>query len=251
MHFSRTAILALPLLAAAAQEQSPLDYAKEQAQNIFNKISSFLPNPNTQHPVEAAAAKAGALNINVLNINNWKSTIQPNTRTYGDKPDEWWVLFTGGNKTCYGQCTRMETAFNASAAALAVVPSAPNLALVNCDHQPILCNSWAAGPPELWILEVSAPGTPVDVRINRMNMTSATVKDFTDLHSSRSWVNKPKYEGYFHPFDGPIAKLGLAQPIGYIIWGFSVIPSWAFMIGVSFLSRTIMSVLWKEPARRN
>lgn len=240
MRFASTAILALPLLVVAAQQQSPLDYAKEQAQYYFDKISSYIPNPNTEHPVEAAAAKAGGKSIDILTINNWRSVLQPSSKTYSEKPDEWWVLITGGNKTCYGQCAKMEAAFNESALAFKAVPSAPNLAYVNCDQQPILCNSWAAGPPTLWLFEVREPGNPVDIYIHRLNTTTTTVKTFVDLHSTRPWTNLPKYEGYFHPFDGPIAKYGLGQPLGYAIWIFSVIPSWAIMIGVSFISRSIM-----------
>lgn len=240
MRFASATLLALPLLAAAAQQESPFDKAKEQAQYYFNKLSSYIPNPNAQHPFEAAASKVGAKNVNVLTIDNWKSTLQSSSRSYSQSPEEWWVLITGGNKTCYGQCAKIETAFNETAAIFAVTPSAPHLAYVNCDHQPILCNSWAAGPPTMWIFEIGATGTPVDIHIINLNTTTTDVKMLTELNSKRSWANRPKYEGYFHPFDGPIAQYGLAQPLAYLIWIFSVIPSWAFMIGVSFLSRTMI-----------
>src|SRR5450432_2509349 len=128
MRFASAIFLALPLLAAAAQEQNPLDYAKEQAQYYFDKISSYIPNPNREHPVEAAAAKAGGKTIDILNINNWKSILQPESKAYGEKPEEWWVLLTGGNKTCYGACGKIEAAFNESALAFKAVPSAPHLA---------------------------------------------------------------------------------------------------------------------------
>jgi hypothetical protein len=89
-------------------------------------------------------------------------------------------------------------------------------------------------------MQVGAAGAPTDIRIQRMNTTSTTPQTYVDLQASRSWEALPKYEGYFHPLDGPIAKYGLALPLAYFIWFFSVIPSWAFMIGVSFFSRTIM-----------
>jgi hypothetical protein len=249
MRFTSATLLALPLLAAAAQQQSPIDFAKERAQYYFDKVSAWIPNPNQQvAPVEAAAAKAAGKNVNILTIDNWKSTLQSSSRSYSEGPEEWWVLITGGNKTCYGQCGKIETGFNETAAAFAVVPSAPHLAYVNCDYQPILCNSWAAGPPTMWIFEVGAPGAPVDIHIVHLNTTTTDVKTFTDLHSKKTWAKQPKYEGYFHPFGGLVAKFGIAQPLAYAIWIFSVIPSWAFMIGVSFLSRTMMSVMWKQPA---
>lgn len=248
MRFSSATYLALPMLAAAAQQQSPIDQIKEQAQYYFNKFSSFIPNPNLQHPVDAAASKLGSKNVNILTIDNWKSTLQPSTRPNSETPEEWWVLITGGNKTCYGQCAQVETAFNETAAIFAATKSHPHLAYVNCDYQPILCNSWAAGPPTMWILEVGVPGSPVDIHILNLNTTTTNAKMLTELYTKRSWTNRPKYEGYFHPFDGLIAQYGLAQPFAYVIWIFSVIPSWAFMIGVSFLSRTMMSVMWRQPA---
>jgi len=241
MRFSSATFLVLPLLAAAAQQQSPIDQIKEQAQYYFNKISSFIPNPNLQHPVDAATSKLGSKHVNVLTIDNWKSTLQSSSKAYSETPEEWWVLITGGNKTCYGQCAKIETAFNETTVVFAASKSAPHLASVNCDYQPILCNSWAASPATMWIFEVGAPGTPVDIHILNLNATTTDAKMLTELHTKRSWANRPKYEGYFHPFDGPIAQYGLAQPLAYLIWIFSVIPSWAFMIGVSFLSRTMMS----------
>ena len=246
MRFASAILLALPLL-AAAQQQSPLDQIKEQAQYYLNKLSSFLPNPNLQHSVDATAVKLGVKNVNILTIDNWKSTLQSSSRSYSESPEEWWVLITGGNKTCYGQCAKVETAFNETSAIFATTKSAPHLAYVNCDYQPILCNSWAAGPPSMWILRVGAPGTPVDIHILNLNSTTTDTKMLTELHTKRSWANIPKYEGYFHPFDGLIAQHGLALPLAYVIWTLSVIPSWAFMIFVSFISRTMMSVMWRQP----
>lgn len=48
------------------------------------------------------------------------------------------------------------------------------------------------------------------------------------------------YEGAFHPTNGWLAEYGLNVPLGYAIYYFSLVPSWAMMIGVSFLSRTMM-----------
>jgi hypothetical protein len=244
MRFSDAAILALPLLAAAAQQRSPLDHVKERAEYWFNMVSSFMPRPSTQHPIETTASKVASSSIDILSLNNWKSVLRSAVEPSSETPEEWFILITGGNKTCYGQCGKIETGFNESAAAFAVIPSAPHLAYVNCDYQPVLCNSWAAGPPSLWIMEVGAPGTPIDIYIVHLNTTTTTVETYTKLASSKSYKTGPKYEGYFHPFDGPIAKYGLATPLGYVFWFFALIPSWAMMIAISFLSRTIMYVIW-------
>jgi len=244
MRFSTVSILALPLLAAATQQESPLDQIKEQAQYYFDKISSYLPNPNKAHTVvdaHAAAAKVGGKALHILTLNDWEETIRGSVKPASTTPEEWWILVTGGNKTCFGHCGQVETAFNETAALFAANPTAPHLAYLNCENQPVLCNSWAAGPPNLWVLEVLPKPAPVDIRYLNLNTTTTTVKTFTELHSSKKWKSRPLYEGYFHPFDGQLAQLYLAVPLGYILWAFAIIPSWMFMIGVSFISRNIMS----------
>lgn len=89
-------------------------------------------------------------------------------------------------------------------------------------------------------MEIGEPGTPVPIITLPLNTSSTTVQTFVDLHATKSYKEKKPYEGWFHPFDGELAKYGAAVPVGYVLWFFAVIPSWMFMIGVSFLSRTIM-----------
>jgi len=243
MRISTISALALPLLAAATQQESPLDQVKAQAQYYFDKISSYIPNPNKLHTTVAAheaAAKAGGKTLHVLTLDNWEETIRGSVKPVGSTPEEWWLLISGGNKTCYGHCGQVETAFNETALLFSVKPNAPHFAYLNCDIQPVLCNSWAAGPPNLWIINVSAKPAPVEVRLLHLNSTTTTVKTLTDLHSSQKYKKAVPYEGYFHPFDGALAKYGLAVPLGYVLWVMAVIPSWAFMIFVSFMSRNIM-----------
>lgn len=232
MRFSSTIALALPVLATA--QQSPLDQVKDLLLPYYEKFSQYIPNPNVFDAAEAAAARAAGKNVETLSLENWQSTLRPATGT-----EEWWVLITGGNKTCYGLCTQVEQAFNETALLFKAQPSAPHMALINCDKQPILCNTWSAGPPTVWVMEVPATG-PVPIHRIKMNTTSTTVKTLQELHSSQSWKDTPLYDSYFHPFDGKVAELGLSVPLGYVLWVFAVIPSWAFMIGISFLSRTVM-----------
>jgi hypothetical protein len=52
MRFSTISMLALPLLAAATESESPIDQAKAQAQYWFDKISSYIPKPSAQHPIQ-------------------------------------------------------------------------------------------------------------------------------------------------------------------------------------------------------
>ncbi|TAQ83664.1 hypothetical protein B7494_g8010 [Chlorociboria aeruginascens] len=248
MRFSTVSLLALPLLATASQQESPLEQAKAQAQYWFDKISSYIPNPNKEHPVEDAAANIAGRTVKTLTLNNWESTIRSSVKPDSATPEEWWILLTGGNKTCFGLCHGVETAFNETAALWTVKPNTPHLALLNCDDQPVLCSSWGAGPPNLWMLQVPAPPAPVDIRIEYLNTTTTSIKTFTDLQSTGSWKQKHIYEGYFHPFDGPLAQFGLAVPVGYFFWVMSVVPSWIFMIGISFISRTIITTPPRQAA---
>jgi len=247
MRFTAASLLALPLLAVAAQQENPLDQALAKAQYWINKITASIPSPNRPHGFHAAASSAGGKTLHILTLNDWEQTIRSSVKPSSTTPEEWWILVTGGNKTCYGHCAGVETAFNETALLFSVNPTAPHLAYLDCDNQPVLCNSWGAGPPHLWILNVPAPPAPVDVRLVSLNTTTTNVKTFTDLHSTKSWKELPLYEGYFHPFDGPIAKFGLAQPIGYFFWILAIVPSWLFMIVISFASRTFMN---RGPPRR-
>lgn len=240
MHFSTLALSALPLLAAAEHVESPIDQFKAQAQHYFDLAQKYIPNPNKHDPVAAAAAKAAGSVVEVLTLDSWDKTLRDSVTPSSTGPEEWWVLVTGGNKTCFGQCTQVETAFNESAVALAADPTAPHLAYLNCENQPVLCNSWAAGPPSLWVFELNAPGSPTDIRKVSLNTTTTTPETFAELHKTESWKLKPKLDSYFHPFDGQIAQAGLAKPVGYILWVFALVPSWLFMIGISFFSRTVM-----------
>lgn len=240
MRFSTASLLALPLLAAAAQQESPLDQAAAQAKYWFDRISSYIPNPNKAHTPPAAAAKAGGKTLKVLTLNDWESTLRAPIKPASTTPEEWWVLVTGGNKTCFGQCLEPEKAFNETAALWAVNPTAPHLGFLNCEDQPVLCNSWGAGPPALWIIDMVASPAPIDIRVKGLNISTTTVKTFTDLNSAEGKQSVAIYDGLFHPFDGPFAKYGIAVSIGYIFWAFAVVPSWMFMIGISFLSRTMM-----------
>lgn len=101
MRFTSSAIVAaLPALAAA--QQDPVDQIKTQIRNILDQAILYLPNPGTHDPVAAAEAKAGALKLSTLTLENWKETLYEPVAADATTPEEWWVLVSGRNKTCYG-----------------------------------------------------------------------------------------------------------------------------------------------------
>ncbi|KAI4866955.1 hypothetical protein F4820DRAFT_230992 [Hypoxylon rubiginosum] len=244
MRFSTTsAILGLPLLAVAdvPEYQAQFENYLGQAQSYLGSFASKIPQPNKHDPVAAAEAKAGSLNLDILALNTWKDTLYGPVKPESTTPEEWWVLITGGNKTCFGHCGKIESAFNETAGKWAVTPGAPHTALLNCEDQPVLCSAWSAPVGAIWIFEMLPEPAPIDIWTKRFNMTTATSDDIVTLQKEGYKSSAKLHDGFFHPFNGVLAKNGVATPVGYILWGFNLLPSWAFMILVSLLSRTMMS----------
>lgn len=128
---------------------------------------------------------------------------------------------------------------------LAAAPSGPNLAVVDCDAEQILCNSWAAGPPAIYYFLLPQPladqTTPATtVHYIPLNRTDITTSEITELYTKQKYLETKPYEGYFHPFDSQLAKTGLNVPLAWAMWGLAKMPSWAPMILISLFSRTFM-----------
>ncbi|KAI1275824.1 hypothetical protein F5Y07DRAFT_368968 [Xylaria sp. FL0933] len=240
---SASALLALPILAAADSPdyQAQFQQYLGQAQGYFEKVASSLPSPNKYDDAAAAAAKAGS-NIDIISLHNWKDTLYGPVISGSTTPEEWWVLITGGNKTCLGRCGQVEAAFNETAARFATEPeSSPHMALLNCDNQPVLCNAWSAPVGSLWIFEMLPDPAPINIFSKRLNLTTTTSDDLVQLQKDGYKTAAKEHDGLFHPFKGGLAQNGLSVPAGYVLWAFSLLPSWAFMIVVSLLSRRMMS----------
>ena len=229
-------LLVLPAI-ATAQEQKPL------GQSFFDTVKSYIP-AFAQEPVAAGAAKVAAANVTPLTSSNWEEVLSPKTSP-GQGPETWMVFVSGGNKTCYGRCAKVEEAWNETAALFAADPTAPHLAYINCDKQAVLCSTWAAAAPTIWHIQrpiaqadQSTPATTI--HIVPLNTTTTTAQKIVQIHTQKTYEKWPVYEGAFHPFDGYLAKFYLNKPAGYAIFAFSQIPSWAFMIGISMFSRNMM-----------
>jgi hypothetical protein len=246
-------VLALPALALAQQQQIPiLDQVKDQVKGWFAKATNSLSTAaekatqaSVPDPVAATVAKVVELKVEQLNVTNYKDILQHASSDEAPGIDTWMVYVTGGNKTCFGLCEKADTAFNESVPLLAVSPKPPHLARLDCEADPILCHAWAVTPPSILHLQLPQPledqSTPATtMRSIKVNRTTIAATEIAALHLQDKYLETETYEGFFHPFDGQLAKFGLEIPFGYLVWGFSKIPSWAFMIGISFFSRTIM-----------
>lgn len=240
MRVSSTLLLGLPVLAAA---QNPLDEYKAKFQNFLSSFGVGQAVPEAApDAADVKATGTGKVAMHVLDLHTWNQTLFAPVKEGATKPEEWWVLLSGRNKTCFGRCLEIEAAFNETAVKFASRSNTPHMALLNCDDQPVLCNSWASGPPGLWVIEMLPRPAPINVYGRRLNTTTTTTKTFLDIHAQADpRADFGLYDSYFHPFDGVVAQYGAAVPIGYILYFFTVVPSWATMIGISFLSRSLMN----------
>ena len=141
--------------------------------------------------------------------------------------------------TYLGHCAVIESAFHAATVKTAATSSA-HTGIINCDDQPVLCNSWSSSPGYLYVFELLPKPAKTDIYIKRLNLTTTTPETLIALYEDKTRESYHKLDGYFHPLDGPLAQNGVAVPIGYVLWFFNAVPSWMFMIGVSFISRTFM-----------
>ena len=114
------------------------------------------------------------------------------------------------------------------------------MAVLNCDKQPVLCNAWSAGTGVVWVFDMLPAPAAIDVYKHRFNLTTVTSDELVKLEADDIRETAIKVDGYFHPFNGQVAEMGLAIPFGYAVWAFGLVPNWLFMLLVSFGSRTMM-----------
>lgn len=239
MRFSAAALVAaLPALSTA--QENPLDQYVAQAQQILGQAASYIPSPNKYDAAAAEASKTGPMKLSVLAQHNWEDTLYAPVAAGAKTPEEWWILITGGNKTCFGRCDRLETAFHGAAAKFAELPTTPHMGVLNCDDQPILCNSWSANVGNIWAFHMLPKPAPVDIYKKRLNLTTVTTDEIVQLQEAGNKEDFVLLESFWHPFNGKAAELGLSIPLGYLLWVFNLVPQWAFMLIVSFASRSMM-----------
>ncbi|KAK6396030.1 hypothetical protein LTR65_010140 [Meristemomyces frigidus] len=242
-------ILALPALATAQQQFPFVDQIKgwfaQASQSITSAVPSAPASIPIPDPIASGAAKIADLKVEHLTLDNHKDVLKPGAATAIPGIEEWMLFVTGGNKTCFGRCERAETAWNEAVPLIATSSTPPSLAKLDCETDGVLCNAWALSPPSVLhillpqpLADQSLPATTV--RYLNLNQTSVTATEIAAIHNQEKYKEVTPYEGFWHPFDGPLVKFGLNVPAGYAIWGFSKVPSWMFMIGVSFLSRSFM-----------
>lgn len=129
---------------------------------------------------------------------------------------------------------------------------APTLHLgqIDCEKEQVLCNLMSVAPPSLLHFnfpqlpyENASPQPASEFRYAGFNRTTVTPKHIIDLAANApdsKLYEIPVYEGWLHPVDSQLARLGIQSWLGYVVWGMSTMPSWLVMIVLSFFSRQIM-----------
>ena len=119
-------------IVAADHQQQPLRQQEPNALAAWlDKLRSYLPSTenakaSVDQAVDSARAKAASVNLSPLTLDGWRATLHPSSTaaTGPGEPEEWWVLVTGGNRTCLGgreDCVTVEKAFNVMRSSL--IPS--------------------------------------------------------------------------------------------------------------------------------
>lgn len=222
---------------------------------LFEKVKGFLNKakdavtsaiPAAPSPLDAGAAKVVTSVQHELTAENWKDTLTVDPTVSAPVTQDWLVFITGGNTTCFGFCGNVTKAWNTSLPLLSAKPSSPKFAILDCEAQPVLCNSWAVSPPSLYYFQIPKPladqSAPAPtVRYRTLNRTSTTVETFKSFVLDEEYEKVEPYEGLWHPFNGKLQEFGVAMPVGYAVWAFAKMPSWLPMILISFLTRSFMS----------
>lgn len=121
------------------------------------------------------------------------------------------------------------------------------LGKIDCEVEGPLCAGLAIGCPSIYhfiVPSVSAERAPIPARYIDLNMTTVTASDIVKLAAQAPGsqiMEKPLYEGAFHPADGWLAKAGVLKYLGYLINFMGTTPSWIIMIAISFFSRQFMA----------
>ena len=85
-----------------------------------------------------------------------------------------------------------------------------------------------------------SPDATIDLRIIPLNSSTITTTELVKIYVDKTWQKYGLYQGLFHPFDGLLAKSGLALPYGYLMSYVTRLPTWAPLVIVSLLSRSFM-----------
>lgn len=132
MHFQNSPLVLLAFTTLSSAEQFPF---ADKLQGWLNQAQSvaqqYIPN-SVPNPLHAGAAKVAENQVSQLTLQNWRSVLVPAGPSSGPF-EPWMVYFTGGNRTCYGNCGQVDAKWNVCI--LIVYKHG------QCTEQPFLCRN--------------------------------------------------------------------------------------------------------------
>jgi len=262
MRFESSAALTASLLSslvAAETQQYPFS---GQINALWEQVTPYLPGYADPYVASSPSSTSPEKTVVSLTSQNWVSTLQPLHSAEGPAPhtvEHWMILVTGGNKTCFGKCANLDEVWIEASAVAVKDKRSPNLGLIDCENNLLLCATWGASPAEVWWIEpetshipeparatplanpaTSAPQTKRDIFVTKLNTTTVTAPQILSLYRDGEYKQGKLLDTVFHPFDGWLVKYGLNVPVGYVIFATNMIPSWTFMLIVTFTMRMFL-----------
>ncbi|KAK8094050.1 hypothetical protein PG997_000735 [Apiospora hydei] len=238
MRFSVTsaALLALPALASAEVPEY-----QAQFQHYLGKMQSYIPSHSKTDPVHAAEAKLGSMKMDVLTLNNWRETLYADVKPGSTTPRSTGFSSRVETRLASAIARRSSKPSTKRLAPSLSLPNPPHTGYLNCEQEPVLCNTWSVPTGTVWVFEMLPEPAPIDIWVKRFNLTTTTSEDIIARHAEGYKKTFQLHEGTFHPFNGWWAQNHLSLPVGYVLWFFNVVPSWLLMLTLSFVSRSMMS----------
>lgn len=124
-----------------------------------------------------------------------------------------------------------------------------HLAKVDCEVENVLCAAMGVVCPTIWHFHLPQlqPGqqTPKSpLHIVYLNASTPDPIYIASLPLAAEGVAVKKgelYDGWLHPIDGTLVKVGMLTNLGYVLHFMGTTPSWMIMIAISFFSRQFMT----------
>ena len=112
MRLTSSLLLALPAI-CLAQDQVPfVEKIKGWVSQVTANFQSSIPSVTPPDPVDVGASKFAEQVVHNVNLSNWKDVLKSSPSALGGPPEEWFLYFDGGEKTCFGLCTNATRAWN-------------------------------------------------------------------------------------------------------------------------------------------
>ena len=154
--------------------------------------------------------------IHHLTSNNFKAVLSQGKAVETTPAIEWMVLATDARRSSNAAID----AWNEAIPYLSASLTPPNLALLDCEIESLLCRTWPTRPPQ--IIHILIPKLPCsslgpipEVRFFEIGREPIPAAEIAVMHLQKRYRAQAMYNGTWNPLDEPLAsshvKLGFAR----------------------------------------